>query len=176
MREPIKSSDYSILVSRKVANSYICRAALKLPRAKRALFIALTDDCLIDFTVRSNKEAFIRSSIPAIMLRHSHLIARRSAVRRHASTTSKAAETASNTASKAKETASGATSKASEGLSKVTSSAGPALSNAAQGVGSYMGRIGGRTGKLIAYVECEWKNSACCNFEQSQSFKSMWTP
>ncbi|MCJ1355336.1 MAG: hypothetical protein MMC33_005327 [Icmadophila ericetorum] len=86
------------------------------------------------------------------MLRHTHLIARRSALR-HASTTSKATEAASNTASKAKETASNATSKASEGLSRVTSSAGPAISGAAQRVGGAISSIGGRTGRLISFVQ-----------------------
>ncbi|MCJ1460004.1 ATP synthase subunit G atp20, partial [Mycoblastus sanguinarius] len=85
---------------------------------------------------------------PRLMLRQTRFIARQ-ITRRHASTT----ETASNAAAKSKETASDATSKASQGLSRVTSSAGPALSGAAQGVNKALGRIGGRTGRLISLVE-----------------------
>jgi len=72
-------------------------------------------------------------------------------------TASKASETAKETASKASETAKNAAanfqSKASEGLSKVSASAGPAISNAAKGLGNALGKIGGRTGKFIAFVE-----------------------
>jgi hypothetical protein len=75
--------------------------------------------------------------------------------RRFESTTAKASEAAKNTASKASETASDYKSKASEGLSKVASSAGPAIAGAAQGVGNALGRIGGRTGKLVAFIERE---------------------
>lgn len=84
------------------------------------------------------------------MLRHSRFVARQT-TRRHASTT----EAAKNTAAKSKETASNVTSKASEGLSKVTSSGGSALSGAAQGVSRTLGNIGGRTGKLMSFVQCE---------------------
>lgn len=63
------------------------------------------------------------------------------------------ASTASETAAKAKDTASSTVSKASEGLSRVTSSAGPAISNAASSAQKALGRIGGRTGRLIAFVE-----------------------
>jgi F-type H+-transporting ATPase subunit g len=72
------------------------------------------------------------------------------------STTAKATEAAKDTASKASQTASDYKSKASEGLSRVTSSAGPALSGAAQGVGNALGKIGGRTGRLIKFVERKW--------------------
>jgi len=73
--------------------------------------------------------------------------------RRFESTTTKASEAAKNTASKASETASELKSKASQGLSRVTSSAGPAISGAAKSVSSTLGRIGGRTGRLIAFIE-----------------------
>ncbi|KAI4191242.1 MAG: hypothetical protein LQ346_004795 [Caloplaca aetnensis] len=89
-----------------------------------------------------------------LLLRQARILGRRSG-QRHASTTSQAADAASSTASKTKEKASDATSKASQGLSRVTSSAGPALSGAAQGVSNALGRIGGRTGRLISFVECE---------------------
>lgn len=45
------------------------------------------------------------------------------------------------------------TSKAQQGLSKVTSAAGPAISGAARGVGNALGKIGGRTGRLIGFVQ-----------------------
>ncbi|KAI9759295.1 MAG: hypothetical protein M4579_002424 [Chaenotheca gracillima] len=72
---------------------------------------------------------------------------------RQSSTTSEAAQAASTGASKASGAASNVTSKASEGLSRVTSSAGPAISGAARGVGNALGRIGGRTGRFIGFVE-----------------------
>lgn len=64
------------------------------------------------------------------------------------------ASTASETASKAKETTTSVTSKASQGLSRVTSSAGPAISGAVSGARNALGKIGGRTGRLISFVEC----------------------
>lgn len=70
-----------------------------------------------------------------------------------ASTTSQATDAAASTASKSREAASNATSKASQGLSRVTSTAGPALSGAAQKVSSALGGIGGRTGRLISFIE-----------------------
>ncbi|KAE8163866.1 mitochondrial ATP synthase g subunit-domain-containing protein [Aspergillus tamarii] len=79
------------------------------------------------------------------VLRQSQFLTRRTAVR-YASSTSESAQ-------KAGEAASSAASKASEGLSRVTSTAGPALSNAAQGVGSALRKVGGRTGKVIAFVD-----------------------
>ncbi|KAA8651447.1 hypothetical protein EYZ11_011913 [Aspergillus tanneri] len=75
------------------------------------------------------------------VLRQSQFLARRAAVR-NASSTSEAA-------SKASEAASSAASKASEGLSRVSSSAGPALTNAANA----LRKIGGRTGKVISFVD-----------------------
>ncbi|KAE8142565.1 mitochondrial ATP synthase g subunit-domain-containing protein [Aspergillus pseudotamarii] len=79
------------------------------------------------------------------VLRQSQFLTRRTAVR-YASSTPESAQ-------KAGEAASSAASKASEGLSRVTSTAGPALSNAAQGVGSALRKVGGRTGKVIAFVD-----------------------
>lgn len=81
----------------------------------------------------------------------------RTARRFESSTTAKATgaakDTAKNTAAKASDTASSIQSKASEGLSRVTSSAGPAIGNAAKGVSNALGRIGGRTGRMIAFIE-----------------------
>ncbi|EQK97628.1 ATP synthase subunit g [Ophiocordyceps sinensis CO18] len=42
---------------------------------------------------------------------------------------------------------------AQQGLSRVTTAAGPALVGAARGVTSALGRVGGRTGRLVAFVE-----------------------
>ena len=88
------------------------------------------------------------------MLRHTRFIARQT-TRRHASTTEAAKDTAANTAAKTKETASNVQTKASQGLSRVTTSAGSGLSRASQGISKAIGRIGGRTGRLISFVECE---------------------
>ena len=59
----------------------------------------------------------------------------------------------STAAQKATEAAKETTSKASQGLSRVTSAAGPAIAGAAKGVGNTLGKLGGRTGKLIAFIE-----------------------
>lgn len=81
------------------------------------------------------------STSSRVLLRQS----RQLASRRYASTnTEKAAEAAKNVQSKA-----------SEGLSKVSSSAGSGISKAASGVASTLGKIGGRTGRIIAFVESE---------------------
>ncbi|KAE8451419.1 hypothetical protein EG329_004048 [Mollisiaceae sp. DMI_Dod_QoI] len=72
---------------------------------------------------------------------------------RFESTASKATEAAKDSASKASEKASDYKSKASEGLSRVSSAAGPAISGAAKGLTSALGRIGGRTGRLISFIE-----------------------
>ena len=78
------------------------------------------------------------------------------ATRRFESTASKATEAAKDTASKAGDTAAEYKSKASEGLSRVSSAAGPAISGAAKGLGNALGKIGGRTGRVIAFVEREY--------------------
>ena len=64
------------------------------------------------------------------------------------------ASSTSEAASKAKESSSNAISKASQGLSRVTSSAGPAISGAVSGAGNALRKVGGRTGKVIAFVDC----------------------
>ncbi|POR38019.1 ATP synthase subunit g, mitochondrial [Tolypocladium paradoxum] len=87
------------------------------------------------------------SSLARPMLRAPAL---RLASRRFESTAAgKAAEAAKDTAGKAKEYQA----KAQQGLSRVTSAAGPAIAGAARGVTSALGRIGGRTGRFIAFVE-----------------------
>lgn len=64
-------------------------------------------------------------------------------------TTEKASEAAKEVAGKSKEYQA----KAQQGLSRVTSAAGPAISGAARGLGNTLNRVGGRTGKLIAFIE-----------------------
>ena len=96
-------------------------------------------------------------SMPASlsMLRHIRFFARKTTVR-HASTTSETTQVAANAAAKTKETVSDITSKASEGLTRVKSAAEPAIGGAAQSVNNALGRIGGRTSRLIAYGRCKW--------------------
>jgi F-type H+-transporting ATPase subunit g len=63
--------------------------------------------------------------------------------------TSTAKEAADKTASTAKEYAG----KAQEGLSRVSSSAGPAILYAAKSASGALSKVGGRTGRLVAFVE-----------------------
>lgn len=86
------------------------------------------------------------------VLRRSHRHLYRHSARLN-STTSQAANAASAGASKAADAASSATSKAAEGLSRVTSSAGPALGGMARGAGNTLRRVGGRTARLVSFVE-----------------------
>ncbi|KAL2871832.1 F1F0 ATP synthase subunit g [Aspergillus lucknowensis] len=79
------------------------------------------------------------------VLRQSQFLTRRTAVRYSSSS--------GQGASKATEMASSTASKAQEGLSRVTSSAGPAISGAAQGLGNALKKVGGRTGKVVSFVE-----------------------
>ncbi|CAN8101105.1 unnamed protein product [Discula destructiva] len=64
-----------------------------------------------------------------------------------------AQQQAKQAAEGARNTAAEYTSKASEGLSRVSSAAGPAIAGAAKNVTSALGKVGGRTGKVIAFVE-----------------------
>lgn len=89
----------------------------------------------------------------ALVTRRSGLTLGRRMVRFESSTTAKAAETAKQTAAKAQAAASEYTAKASQGLSRVTAAAGPALANAAKGAAGALGRVGGRTGKFVGFVE-----------------------
>jgi hypothetical protein len=89
-------------------------------------------------------------SLPSrTLLRQSRFLLRR------INNTFRTASTTSEAASKAKETASGTASKASEGLSRVSSSAGNIVSGAASGARNALGKVGGRTGRLISFVDCE---------------------
>lgn len=97
---------------------------------------------------------FAMSSLARPMLRSPAL---RVAARRFESTaTQKATENAKQAASKATENAKQAASRAQEGLSRVTSAAGPAIAGYAKGVANTLGKVGGRTGKVVGFVERTW--------------------
>lgn len=71
-------------------------------------------------------------------------------------TTDAASAQARKAADATKETAQNIQSKAAQGLSRVTSAAGPALAgaaNAAKGVANSLGKVGGRTGRFVGFVE-----------------------
>ncbi|KAK3954861.1 L-arabinitol 4-dehydrogenase [Pseudoneurospora amorphoporcata] len=95
------------------------------------------------FSIRSANMSF------ALVSRRSALTFGRRAVRFESTTSQKAAEAAKQAGAKASELST----KASEGLSRVSSAAGPALAKYAKGLSSTLGRVGGRTGKLVAFVE-----------------------
>lgn len=69
------------------------------------------------------------------------------------SATGNAQQQAKQATESAKKTAAEYTSKASEGLSRVSSAAGPAIAGAAKNVSSALSKVGGRTGRFIAFVE-----------------------
>jgi len=98
------------------------------------------------------------SAAPAsrAILRQSKFLLRRNNFRT-ASTTSEAASKAQQTgqqaASKAQESGKQAVSKASEGLSRVQSSAGSTISRLSNSAYSTLSSVGGRTGRLISFVE-----------------------
>ena len=87
-------------------------------------------------------------TVSRAVLRRSQFAVRRATIRN--------ASTNSEVAGSAKEKASQAASKASEGLSRVTSSAGSAIIKAGQFTSSALGGIGGRTGRLIGFVQCQY--------------------
>ncbi|KAI1323220.1 hypothetical protein F5Y16DRAFT_412757 [Xylariaceae sp. FL0255] len=104
------------------------------------------------FKLEDSLEAFKTAADPktgAIKVAWSRIAARRF----ESTATGKAADAAKETTSKASSTASEYASKAQGGLSKVASSAGPAITGAAKGVANSLGKVGGRTGKAIAFVE-----------------------
>ncbi|CAK7275097.1 ATP synthase subunit G atp20 [Sporothrix epigloea] len=98
----------------------------------------------------------IRSSTIATPAR---LALRRSVPRRFQSTSTSSTSnttsstTASDAAAKARQTVSNVTAKATEGLTRVSAAAGPALAGAASSLTSALGRVGGRTGRVINFVE-----------------------
>ncbi|KAI0874910.1 mitochondrial ATP synthase g subunit-domain-containing protein [Hypoxylon argillaceum] len=99
------------------------------------------------------------SALARPMLRQSGAWSRMAA-RRFESTAAKtstetAKQTAANVTAKVTASASEYASKAQEGLSKVSSAAGPAIAGAAKGVATSLSRVGGRTARLVAFVEKE---------------------
>lgn len=76
--------------------------------------------------------------------------------RRGESTQAKAQQAASKASEKTTEAAANFQSKASEGLSRASATAGPAIAGAAQGVANALGKIGGRTGRFISFIESTW--------------------
>lgn len=125
--------------------------------ARRLLTNPPLDSPLLRLRLSRSTPSFFHLPIPVVIkmpatasravLRQSQFLTRRTAVR-HASSTSE-------TASKATESASSSASKAQDGLSRVSSSAGPAISSAASGLGNTLKRAGGRTGKVVTFVECK---------------------
>lgn len=86
------------------------------------------------------------------------LSASRAVLRQSAKFTVRNGRRCESTSAKATEAAKSTASKASEGLSRVTSTAGPVISSAVKGLGNTLGKIGGRTGRLIAFVESTFIN------------------
>ncbi|KAI1251792.1 hypothetical protein MGN70_006361 [Eutypa lata] len=105
------------------------------------------------------------STLARPMLRQSGAAWGRMAARRFESTastnakkaTEKAGETAKDTAkdtaAKVSATVSEYSTKAAQGLSKVTATAGPAITGAAKGVAESLSKVGGRTGRLVGFIE-----------------------
>lgn len=89
------------------------------------------------------------SALARPLMRRTNVV-RNVAARRFEST---ASQQAKQTAEGAKNTAAEYKAKATEGLSRVTSAAGPAIAGAAKNVTSALGKVGGRTGRFIAFVE-----------------------
>ncbi|KAI1425813.1 GroES-like protein [Xylaria sp. FL1777] len=96
--------------------------------------------------------ATMSSALARPMLRQSGAWSR-IAARRCESTSAKAAERAKESTAKVVSSATEYASRAQEGLSKVTSSAGPAIAGAAKGVATSLSKVGGRTARLVAFVE-----------------------
>lgn len=66
---------------------------------------------------------------------------------------SSAASQAQNAAAKAQSTAKDTAAKAAQGLTRVATAAGPAITNAARGASEALGKVGGRTGRLVKFIE-----------------------
>ncbi|RYP17920.1 hypothetical protein DL765_004239 [Monosporascus sp. GIB2] len=66
---------------------------------------------------------------------------------------SQASSAAKESVSKASSTASEYTNKAAQGLTRVASSAGPAIAGAAKGAANSLSKVGGRTGKMVSFIE-----------------------
>ncbi|RYP11018.1 hypothetical protein DL764_000315 [Monosporascus ibericus] len=66
---------------------------------------------------------------------------------------SQASSAAKESVSKASSSASEYTNKAAQGLTRVASSAGPAIAGAARGAANSLSKVGGRTGKMVGFIE-----------------------
>ncbi|RYP67392.1 hypothetical protein DL769_005778 [Monosporascus sp. CRB-8-3] len=66
---------------------------------------------------------------------------------------SQASSATKESVSKASSTASEYTNKAAQGLTRVASSAGPAIAGAAKGAANSLSKVGGRTGKMMGFIE-----------------------
>ncbi|KAK8072497.1 F-type H+-transporting ATPase subunit G [Apiospora saccharicola] len=64
-----------------------------------------------------------------------------------------AKESAAKASAKASASASEYAAKAQQGLSRVSSAAGPAITGAAKGLANSLGKVGGRTGKVVGFAE-----------------------
>ncbi|KAI1501144.1 GroES-like protein [Biscogniauxia marginata] len=102
------------------------------------------------FSARFHTIIAMSSTLARPVLRHSGAW-NRIAARRFEST--KPADAAKDAASKAAAAAAKYASQAQEGLSKVTATAGPAIANAARGIANSLGQAGGRTSKVVSFVE-----------------------
>ncbi|KAI0837618.1 GroES-like protein [Hypoxylon sp. FL0890] len=100
-----------------------------------------------------NTRATMSSALARPMLRQSRAGFRMAARRFESTNTQKVTETAKEQAAKASKAASEYATKAQQGLSRVTSSAGPAIAGAAKGIANSLGKVGGRTGRLVAFIE-----------------------
>ncbi|KAI3322729.1 GroES-like protein [Xylariaceae sp. AK1471] len=156
-----RASDWSIGGARLGPSTKVGSANRRQQQRRRrnlfrpsSLFFTIHQSQSLVRSVGSSPKPLITmsSSLARPMLRQSGAWSRMAA-RRFESTTGKAAETAKETTSKASSTASEYASKAQEGLSKVSSSAGPAITGAAKGVANSLSRVGGRTGRVVAFVE-----------------------
>jgi F-type H+-transporting ATPase subunit g len=93
------------------------------------------------------------------VLRQSRASLRMAGRRFESNTTAKATDAAKDAAAKAQASATEYAAKAQEGLSRVTAAAGPAISGAAKGLASSLGKVGGRTGKVIGFVESTFSSA-----------------
>ena len=104
-----------------------------------------------------------------LAFRQSRLVVQRRAQSSASSTAESAKEAVSQRAGQAKEGAQQAASKAQEGLSRVSSSAGNVVTSAATTVTNVAGRIGGRTGAALSWIQGMYGR----NWDQQLATESM---
>ncbi|KAI0009442.1 GroES-like protein [Xylariaceae sp. FL0662B] len=137
-----------------------CRYHVELPHHRRQPFRNLPSSFphprpsyAVNLSLPSDR-IVMSSTLSRPVLRQSGRPWSRIAARRFESTaTGKASETAKESISKASKAASEYSAKAAQGLSKVSSSAGPAIAGAAKGVAESLSQVGGRTGRLVGFIE-----------------------